>query len=130
MLATRNTLQRHMVLCAVQSLKNHPTADEIYAHVAKLHPTIGRSTVYRNLASLANAGQICRVTHLNAADRFDFKLSPHYHFYCKNCGKVFDAGMEYDKDLLARLSAQDGFCYQAYNITFTGLCKSCAKESS
>ncbi|MDD6887427.1 MAG: transcriptional repressor, partial [bacterium] len=42
----RNTIQRALVLEAVQRLHCHPTADEVYAVVAAEHPNISRATVY------------------------------------------------------------------------------------
>ena len=45
----RNTIQRSLVLEAVNKLQCHATADQIYAEIVKEHPTISRATVYRNL---------------------------------------------------------------------------------
>ena len=42
---TRNTIQRQIVLQAVNQLHNHPTADAIYAFIAAQHPTISKATV-------------------------------------------------------------------------------------
>ena len=53
---TRNTIQRALVLEAVNRLQCHATADEIYAEIAKEHPHISRATVYRNLNLLAELG--------------------------------------------------------------------------
>lgn len=44
---TRNTIQRQIVLQAVNQMHNHPTADAIYAVIAAQHPTISKATVYR-----------------------------------------------------------------------------------
>ena len=128
MQTSRNTIQRRLVLEAVNQLRHHPTAEEIYAQVQESHPTVSRGTVYRNLNSLADAGHIRRVSHLNAADRFDFELKPHYHFYCAGCGKVFDAQLDYDHQLMDRLPKDSGFLYKEYEITFTGLCPSCSPK--
>lgn len=54
---TRNTIQRQIVLQAVNQLHNHPTADAIYAVIAAQHPTISKATVYRNLNQLAAQGR-------------------------------------------------------------------------
>ena len=48
---TRNTVQRQIVLQAVRSLHDHPTADSVYAVIAAEHPSISKATVYRNLVS-------------------------------------------------------------------------------
>ena len=43
---TRNTIQRALVLEAVQSLHNHPTSADVYEVVRARHPNISRATVY------------------------------------------------------------------------------------
>ena len=73
---TRNTIQRQIVLQAVNQLHNHPTADAIYAVIAAQHPTISKATVYRNLNQLAAQGEILRVPVPTGADHFDFHLYP------------------------------------------------------
>lgn len=123
----RNTLQRELVLQAVHRLKNHPTAEDIYHEVAAGHPQVSRGTVYRNLSLLAQQGAIQRVSHLNAADRFDFNLQPHYHFRCTACGAVSDVDTPYDDSLLARPGGAGGYLYQSCEVVYTGLCPHCQK---
>ena len=74
---TRNTIQRQIVLQAVNQMHNHPTADAIYAVIAAQHPTISKATVYRNLNQLAAQGEILRVPVPTGADHFDFNIKPH-----------------------------------------------------
>ena len=57
----RHTIQCALVLEAVDSLRDHATAEEVFEAVAKEHPHIGRGTVYRNLQKLAEAGEIQKV---------------------------------------------------------------------
>ncbi|MFQ9678614.1 MAG: transcriptional repressor, partial [Eggerthella lenta] len=64
---TRNTIQRALVLEAVQSLHNHPTSADVYEVVRERHPNISRATVYRNLGVLANRGEVLRVEVPNGA---------------------------------------------------------------
>lgn len=45
----RNTIQKELVLKAVQDLRSHVTAEEVYEFIRKNHPGIGKGTVYRNL---------------------------------------------------------------------------------
>lgn len=52
----RNTIQRSLVLEAVNKLHCHATADEIYREIIKTHPHISRATVYRNLNLLSDRG--------------------------------------------------------------------------
>lgn len=124
----RNTVQRSLVLQAVQCMHNHPTAEQIYSALASQHPSISRATVYRNLGILAASGDIQRVSHLNAADRFDFNCTPHYHFRCRGCDEVFDLEAPYREELHKELQDQGDFLVESCDIVFTGLCPDCQKK--
>ena len=128
MATTRNTIQRQLVLQTVREMRNHPTAEEIYERLTKEHPHISKATIYRNLGMLADNGEIQRVSHLNAADRFDFELKPHYHFRCTGCGCVYDIDLPYMQNLLEEVPNEEGFILEGYEITFTGLCKNCKQS--
>ena len=74
---TRNTIQRQIVLQAVNQMHNHPTADAIYAVIAAQHPTISKATVYRNLNQLAAQGEIlCGAPSAAAFLMYLCRLSP------------------------------------------------------
>lgn len=124
---TRNTIQKSLVLEAVQSLRTHPTSADVYAAVRKKHPNISRATVYRNLNALAARGEVLRVEVPNGADRFDFNNAPHYHARCRVCGGVFDIDMPYQHDLAKRVEDARGFCIERHHILFEGVCAHCAK---
>ena len=57
----RNTIQRTLVLEAVNTLQCHATADEIYEAIAKEHPSVSKATVYRNLNLLSEMGEIRKI---------------------------------------------------------------------
>ena len=90
----RNTVQRTLVLETVQRLCSHPTADEIYAEISKICPSISRATIYRNLQQLCESGVIVRREIPGSPDRYDHLTSQHYHARCLLCGKVIDVDME------------------------------------
>ncbi|MFR9006535.1 MAG: transcriptional repressor [Collinsella aerofaciens] len=57
----RNTRQRQLVLDAVRSRCDHPTAEDIYLQVRETDERVSRGTVYRNLNLLTEAGVITTV---------------------------------------------------------------------
>ena len=124
--ATRNTIQRALVLEAVRSLHNHPTSSDVYEVVRERHPNISRATVYRNLGVLAKKGEVLRVEVPNGADRYDFFNEPHYHAKCSVCGGVFDIDMPYQADLVSRIEDAHGFRVEGHDIIFSGMCAACA----
>lgn len=125
---TRNTVQRQIVLQAVRSLHDHPTADSVYAVVAAEHPSISKATVYRNLNQLALQGEILRVPVPTGADRFDFNTQGHYHVRCTECGNVYDVFMPPITDLLDRVTDSSDVELTHYDILFEGVCAACRNK--
>ena len=127
--ATRNTIQRTLVLEAVRSLHNHPTSADVYDVVRERHPNISRATVYRNLGVLAQRGEVLRVEVPNGADRYDFLNRPHYHAKCRVCGGVYDIDMPYQHDIASHVSDAHGFTIEHHEIIFEGVCARCKKSA-
>lgn len=125
----RNTIQRALVLEAVNSLKCHATADEIYDFIAAEHPSISKGTVYRNLNQLSEIGMIRRVEVPDSADRFDHRVQNHYHVRCLKCGRVFDVEMAYMENLEKSIQDAHGFAFSGHDIMFRGICPECGEKS-
>lgn len=125
----RNTIQKSLVLQAVFELKRHLTADEVYEFIKKSHPTIGKGTVYRNLAILSEERAIRRVEIPDGPDRFDFTLKRHYHMRCVRCGDVQDVDLGEIPELEAKLRETQAVKLLDYDILFKGICAECAKKT-
>ena len=91
----RNTRQRQLVLDAVRSRQDHPTAEQIYQSVRERDAHVSRGTVYRNLNLLCEKQDIYRVVMADC-DRFDLRADPHHHMRCVLCGSVVDVDLPYD----------------------------------
>lgn len=128
MTRTRNTIQRTLVLEAVQELQSHATAEEVYQAVAQRHPSISRATVYRNLHLLAESGDIRKVEVPGGPDRFDHRRCDHYHVRCTRCGRVFDVEMDYLPDLARKVKDAHGFLFMGHDILFRGICPDCRED--
>lgn len=126
----RNTIQRTLVLDAVNRLKSHATADEIYEAVVQTHPRISRATVYRNLNQLADDAEIQKLEMPDGPDRFDHILQRHYHAKCSRCGRVFDVEMDYMEDIIRLVKDAHGFAIDGHNLVFTGVCPSCQQADA
>ena len=124
----RNTIQKALILRAVCELKRHLTADEVYEFVKRDHPSIGKGTVYRNLAILTEEGAIRKVEVPDGSDRFDFTLKNHYHVRCVKCGEVFDVDMDEIPDLQKKIHDTHGMEFLTYDIFFKGICPECRAQ--
>ncbi len=125
----RNTVQQKIVLEAVNALKNHASAEEIYEYIVKKYPSIGRATVYRILQRLSEEKKIKKIEELKGAERYDHDCSRHYHIRCIKCGRLFDADIPYIEDLEKNLRLQKGFTVTGHSIVFTGVCPDCNEKS-
>lgn len=124
----RNTIQCALVLDAVQKLRCHATAEEVYASLVQEHPSISRGTVYRNLQRLCEAGEIRKCEMPGGADRFDHLCHDHYHVRCVTCGRVFDVDMEYQQGLENAVKDPHGFVLTGHDIVFQGICPECGRK--
>jgi len=120
----RNTVQKSLVLEAAMQL-DHPTAEEIFAHITGEHPAVSKGTVYRNLKLLVEQQKLRRVEVPDAADHFDHTLSNHYHIRCKTCGRVSDAALPFQHDLILRIGNTQGYRIDEHDIVFKGVCPVC-----
>ena len=115
------SVQRIKILEYLVTRKNHPTADQLYHDLKKVH-SLSKATVYNTLALLAEKGIVKVLTLENNENRYDIIMGDHGHFLCDVCKKVYDFSMDLD-----RLAAQglDGFEITDKNVCFKGICPEC-----
>ena len=123
-----NTIQRSLVLDAVNRLKSHATADEVYAEVAATHPNISKATVYRNLNLLSEMGMIRKLEIPGGADRFDHICKEHCHVKCEKCGRLIHLECETLDSLGKHMLKNHGFAVNSMKTVFYGICENCAEE--
>ena len=86
----RPTPQREVVLKVILEKRDHPTADEIFARVKGMMPSISLATVYNTLHQFTEVGLLREVAVEGAKTYFDTNTSNHYHFFCETSGKLMD----------------------------------------
>ena len=121
---TRMTRQRAVILETLQTVKTHPSADELYGMVRRKIPRISLGTVYRNLDLLVGGGSVRLLERAGMQRRFDGDLSPHNHVRCEACGRVGDVFTPVEVTRL-RDDAVPGFTVNRAEVEFVGLCDNC-----
>ena len=122
----RNTRQRQMVLDAVRSRRDHPTAEQIFQSVRSVDAHVSRGTVYRNLNLLCENQEIFRVV-MSDCDRFDLRTDPHYHLRCVACGRVQDVDSPYDQSYDEALARKTGYQILRHRLVVEGVCPDCRR---
>jgi Fe2+ or Zn2+ uptake regulation protein len=127
----RMTAQRRKILDALENMKGHPTAEELYEAVRLQIPGLHLSTVYRTLRWLEQQGKISsrRFEEDSRQERFDYTLpSQHHHFQCTRCKTV----IEFDNPLIYAIKNQFERQNQAsvenVSLMFYGCCSICAEQ--
>jgi len=124
----RWTRQRKLILDALKGRTDHPTAEQLYHELRARGQSVSLATVYRTLRALAREG-LLRELHGHGPDRFDPDTSPHYHFRCRSCGRVYDVAVPYRTDL-DQVQVGPGFVVTSHEITWEGICPACRGEGS
>lgn len=121
----RNTIQKKLVFNAVNQLKNHATAEEVFRLIQKDNLSVSRATVYRNLNLLATEGAIRKIEMPGVADRYDHNLTDHAHSRCVRCGRLFDVALDTSPELTAHVRDAHGAVLLGCDILFKGICREC-----
>ncbi len=121
----RETKQKTAILEFLRSKRQHYSAIQIYDAVREKIPNISLGTVYRNLATLIESGEIISVETSDKCVFYDGFVADHAHFVCQRCKSIYDFDMP--KGLSTEL-ANDGFEIENERLVCYGICKSCSKK--
>lgn len=123
------TKQQKLIYHIVQNSCEHWTADQIFQRAREEMPSIAIGTVYRNLNSMVENGQIRRISMSNGPDRFDRTLEDHNHLFCAGCGQISDINLDQFK---AELQKEIGAPILSFELNVEYLCPKCraAKEDT
>ena len=126
----RLTAQRRLLFAILDSLGEHPTAEELFILARENEPDLNLSTVYRTLRWLEAENLVsARVfDEGRRQERFDPALpSEHHHFMCTSCKNV----IEFDSNLFSSIKSQfqelNGARVTTGSIMLYGFCADCRK---
>jgi Fur family transcriptional regulator, iron response regulator len=92
--------QRVAVARYVLRTQEHPSADQVFAHVAEElrrsvgGPVLSRATVYNTLNLFVDKGLLRELILAEGRVVFDPKLEPHHHFVDDQSGEIIDVPWE------------------------------------
>ena len=117
----RVTRQRSAILEFLRSKRHHYSAIQIYDAVREKIPNISLGTVYRNLASLLEDGEIISVETSDKCVYYDGFISGHSHFVCQCCKEIYDFPLE----STTSEPEKAGFTVSNQRVVYYGVCKMC-----
>lgn len=129
----RMTAQRRLILEALETGEDHPTAEEIYLRARANDETLHLSTVYRTLRWLEEEGFVSPrwFEDERRQERFDpvtQDSADHYHFRCRICNNI----VEFSEPLLETIknAYQEHFggSVESASLTLYGVCNQCKQD--
>ncbi len=127
----RLTPPREAVVNAIYASHDHFDADQWIDILAgrKGSMLASRSTVYRTLNLLEEAGLIRKVARANDREVYehDYGYPQHDHLICKRCGDMIEFSNEQISDFLETIAAEHGFRMTGHRLEVDGICAKCSR---
>lgn len=121
------SVQRIAIMDYLLKHHTHPTVEEVYMALCKVIPTLSKTTVYNTLRLFSEHGAALMLTIDERKVCFDGIVTPHAHFMCKRCGKLFD--MEIPVGMRDGLPTDTDFRIDEAHIYYKGVCKACLSDA-
>ena len=123
----RQTKQKQLILNILQA-EAPLTAGQLYARALEQCPTIAKSTVYRNLETMVQRGDLCRGFLENGESFFSLSGTEHHHYMiCRDCNRMQDLPV-CPMEALGKATAGSDFVATDHIVQVYGYCGACAKK--
>ncbi len=118
------SMQRVAIMDYLIMNRTHPSVDDVYRGLASTIPTLSKTTVYNTLKLFSEKGAALMLTIDESRVNFDGDTSPHTHFLCKSCGKIYDLQMPAVVKEVIGMSIT-GHQISEIHYYYKGVCKAC-----
>ena len=123
----RFTPQRQHVYNVLLQKRDHPTVEDVFIRAKEGMPDISMATVYNCLDALVKCDLVRHVNLDRAATRYCPNMKEHCHFYCDQCGGIFD--IDFTEASRSGVEIPEGFKVNQYDVSIRGICRDCAAKA-
>ena len=121
----RRTKQKQLLLDILQA-EAPLTAGQLYTKATEQCPTIAKSTVYRNLETMVQRGELCRGFLETGESFFSLAGAEHHHYMiCRGCHRMQDLPV-CPVEALGHATAGSDFLAVDHVVQVYGYCGECA----
>jgi Fe2+ or Zn2+ uptake regulation protein len=122
------TAQRLAVLRAVDG-NPHAAADQIVTVVKRDLGSISKQSVYDTLSTMVERGVLRKIQPVGSVALYESRVGDnHHHVVCRSCGAVGDVDCAVGYRPCLTASHTHGFVIDEADVSYWGLCASCAKD--
>lgn len=126
----RATATRLAIVETMIDASDHMTADELAGEVRRRFPTINRSTVYRTLGFLEEAGIVDHVHLGHGRAVYHLADKDHQHLVCESCAAVTEIPINELRSLKNQLERDHRFALDTRHFAIVGLCERCRRDEA
>jgi len=112
----------------IHDAKGHLTAEEIIGHVQARMAGVNKSTIYRTLELLEEAGCVYKSELGEGFVYHHAEEGHHHHLVCRQCGKSIDCDENLFTPVQKSLRKNHGFRVVFKHIVMSGLCEECSRR--
>jgi Fur family ferric uptake transcriptional regulator len=125
----RLTLQREIIIEAVEAVEGHISVDDIYQQVHPRFPQVNLSTIYRTLELLEQAGLVGHSHFHDGVTKWHRAGEGHHqHLICERCGAESELELSVVAPLATEIRERYGFAANLGHFAITGICQSCLRK--
>jgi len=129
---SRMTRQKRAVAALLAETGEFSSAQDLHARLKETGGKVGLATIYSQLRTLADAGEIDSVrgdTGETLYRRCDL-VSHHHHLVCRRCGHAVELDAPEVETWARRVGGRYGFRHLDHVLEITGICDRCSEVSS
>jgi len=127
----RFTRERQIIVEEVFSSHEHFDTEVVIERVTHRADSrrVSRSTVYRTLTAMEDAGLIRKVARPHGADVYehDYGYPQHDHMICDQCRELIEFRNQEISDLIEKIVATHGFLKTGHRLEVYGTCEKCRR---
>lgn len=127
----RMTRERSIIVEEIFSSHEHFDAEQLIERLARRGDArrVSRSTIYRALESLEEAGLIRKVARQDNREIYehDYGYPQHDHLICRRCGTLIEFYNEAINGVLDEIARRHGFRIEGHRLEVSGLCNACSR---
>jgi Fur family ferric uptake transcriptional regulator len=123
------TPQRILITDIIHDAKGHITAHEIIGHVREKMPGVNKSTIYRTLDILEQAGCVYKSEQDNEFIYHHDHDGHHHHLKCSRCGRIISCDESIFSTVQKTMMKKYGFQADFKHLIVSGLCGDCRKSA-
>lgn len=130
MVMQRKTKQRDAIMAIMADETDFRSAQQVHTALVVAGQTVGLATVYRNLQTLTEAGELdsLRSEDGETLYRRCAKRRHHHHLVCRNCGYTVDIQDDQLEQWIGKIARRYRFSDIEHMADVFGLCESCESK--